>query len=623
MAVSESKLEANRRNAQKSTGPRTEEGKKNSSLNATKHGLRAETLVLRDEDPEVLEDRRAAWRACLLPGDDVEERLVDDAVIATWQQDRARRAQAGRLSADILNYGVDEAQMIAEEVLELGRRLFTDRLGPLTFCPTRAEYDEGDTRREPTTSFAGTEATDLDRPAALVLRLQSTLLGCEWLLGEWAGLKKILDQGQPWVPSDKLKAVRLLGKQPFDAIDDKDVAMVFLAAFVLKEGAKGRWFWEIEMETTDDDLRRFRLNAADRQFELLKPKNAAEARQALLGIIDRATERLTTKAEAHRDRARVMAALAPDFLAFDASPDSERLRRFDLASGRALARSLAELRTHRHSQTVSGPLAVVCGPLAVVSDSVSEVDGTVEARDAAGRLAETHSPSIVASPYQPDAQARVSTDQMTRDAHYQPDAQARELEVNHALEGQGIGPSLARRVGVGSAVPDVTLSGEFPNGRSPIEPTEAHEITTNEPTGARENETNEPKLVAESVDGQGVELSAGSDDEGEKAIEEGFSVEQSESIRLGCEKIRLARAESLRKLNEEARKEAEQAMAIRRSRLREQRNKNAKPADPPKRRDASNGQTRKKEPAGRNKKELDKLTDMVLELHKQIHRPRT
>ena len=146
---------------------------------------------------------------------------------------------------------------------------------------------------------------------------------------------------------------------------------------------------------------------------------------------------------------------------------------------------------------------------------------------------------------------------------------------------------------------------------------------TNEPTAARENETNEPKFVAESVGGQAVELSASADDKGEKAIEEGFSVEQSESIQRGCEKIRLARAESLRKSNEEAQKEAEQAMAIRRSRLREQRNQNAKPADPPKRRDASNGQTRKKERAGRNKNELDKLTDMVLELHKQIHRPRT
>jgi hypothetical protein len=133
MAVSAAKLEANRRNAQKSTGPRTEEGKKNSSLNATKHGLRAETLVLRDEDPQVLEDRREAWRSCLLPGDDVEERLVDDAVVYTWHQDRARRAQAGRINANIANYGVDQVQTNAKEVEDLGRRLFKDRQGPLVF----------------------------------------------------------------------------------------------------------------------------------------------------------------------------------------------------------------------------------------------------------------------------------------------------------------------------------------------------------------------------------------------------------------------------------------------------------------------------------------------------------
>ena len=254
MAVSAAKLEANRRNSLKSTGPRTESGKDKAKMNATKHGLRAETLVLRDEDPQVLEDRRVGWRACLLPGDDVEERLVDEAVVHTWHQDRARRAAAARMNLNILDYGVDETQITEEAVSEQGRRLFADRMGPLPFYPTSADYEEGPCEpRVPTTSFAGTGVTDLDRPGALVLRLQSTLLGCEWLLAEWGKLKAVLDQGQAWVSPDKLKAVRLLGKQPFDAIDDTDVAMVFLASFALKVKAKGWWYWEIEMETNDDD----------------------------------------------------------------------------------------------------------------------------------------------------------------------------------------------------------------------------------------------------------------------------------------------------------------------------------------------------------------------------------
>jgi hypothetical protein len=43
---------ANRENAQKSTGPRTEEGKRRSRRNALRHGLAAETVIEIIEDAE-------------------------------------------------------------------------------------------------------------------------------------------------------------------------------------------------------------------------------------------------------------------------------------------------------------------------------------------------------------------------------------------------------------------------------------------------------------------------------------------------------------------------------------------------------------------------------------------
>ena len=45
-------IEANRRNALKSTGPRTEDGKQSASRNAIRHGLTAETVLEPLEDPE-------------------------------------------------------------------------------------------------------------------------------------------------------------------------------------------------------------------------------------------------------------------------------------------------------------------------------------------------------------------------------------------------------------------------------------------------------------------------------------------------------------------------------------------------------------------------------------------
>ena len=51
MKLSEARVEANRKNATRSTGPRTPEGKLRSRANAVKHGLCSEVVGV--ENPEV------------------------------------------------------------------------------------------------------------------------------------------------------------------------------------------------------------------------------------------------------------------------------------------------------------------------------------------------------------------------------------------------------------------------------------------------------------------------------------------------------------------------------------------------------------------------------------------
>ncbi len=55
MAASAKRVEANRRNAKKSTGPTTLGGKAKASMNALKHGLSAKTILIDGEGPEAFE----------------------------------------------------------------------------------------------------------------------------------------------------------------------------------------------------------------------------------------------------------------------------------------------------------------------------------------------------------------------------------------------------------------------------------------------------------------------------------------------------------------------------------------------------------------------------------------
>ena len=90
-------IEANRRNARKSTGPNSPEGKAASSMNALKTGLYAESEVLPWESREAYQQLIARFYADHRPATALACQYVDEMVYCTWNLRRLRRAEAQAL----------------------------------------------------------------------------------------------------------------------------------------------------------------------------------------------------------------------------------------------------------------------------------------------------------------------------------------------------------------------------------------------------------------------------------------------------------------------------------------------------------------------------------------------
>ena len=95
--TSEKKIEANRKNAQFSTGPTSVEGKGKSSRNASKHGLLIKDVVIttraNKEDQAEFDALLAELRECYGPIDLAEDLLVRELAVSYWRSARALRCE--------------------------------------------------------------------------------------------------------------------------------------------------------------------------------------------------------------------------------------------------------------------------------------------------------------------------------------------------------------------------------------------------------------------------------------------------------------------------------------------------------------------------------------------------
>src|SRR5918994_3649371 len=119
--TSEKKAEANRQNALKSTGPKTPEGKDAVRLNALRHGLLSQEILLPGEDEEDLRELGERLRAELQPVGELDNLLVDRIIASYWRLRRLGRVETGIFSWERSEELAERAEREAHRY-ESGRR---------------------------------------------------------------------------------------------------------------------------------------------------------------------------------------------------------------------------------------------------------------------------------------------------------------------------------------------------------------------------------------------------------------------------------------------------------------------------------------------------------------------
>lgn len=143
--ASPEQVEANRRNAGGSTGPRTPRGKAKSRGNAIKHGLRAAITLLPNEDAAEFDQYCENFFRTLKPIDAVERQIVNDVITSSWRLDRAVRCETAVVTK-VVHAAALLHDLDGSETFEASRR-------NLAVDPRRASVE-----------------------------LRNTCLGCEWMV---------------------------------------------------------------------------------------------------------------------------------------------------------------------------------------------------------------------------------------------------------------------------------------------------------------------------------------------------------------------------------------------------------------------------------------------------------
>jgi len=217
--AAEAQIQANRRNAQKSCGPKTDKGRSRSRCNSLSHGLAAITIlpVLPHEDPKKLEELIQSLESDLQPQNTAESILVQQAALLSYSIERGERLETAHMAGRVRKAARNRLRKLntqrCKQVRELGRRLL------YIAGPEEIEVDK-------MTPWA-------DDPESLVGDLEESAAGSRWLLERWEEYRNLLDRrlkcGEPVL----VRFIRLQGKNMIESVFDPTLNSIFLAWDVL------------------------------------------------------------------------------------------------------------------------------------------------------------------------------------------------------------------------------------------------------------------------------------------------------------------------------------------------------------------------------------------------------
>ena len=263
--------------------------------------------------------------------------LVLEIANAQWKLQRVESAQDERVAAGIGDAGTREDVAVFKKM----ERLFWDPRGSISSYGLWPLSQGG-----PPTSWSG-QVDDPNQPYLLVKDLETSAKGCQALLDEWTILRSRVEDNLPWQPPDRLKAIRMLGKQPIDVAIDRRIAQIYLTTFAMHPLGQKNAYEDLKCDLATIDLEPFLKRVRKRWPLMLAPETTEKARQTLLDLIERVVERLEGIRDAHLAHAEEVAEKTARSLAIDTTTEGERLERYEMQCHRRFYKCLDAFWKHR------------------------------------------------------------------------------------------------------------------------------------------------------------------------------------------------------------------------------------------------------------------------------------